>query len=430
MEQMKTLARFQIRKSDASVDRALRGLALEAYRFVPYYQQLFTSAKISPSDIQSSGSLGILPITHRKSLATPPQLRFLNENASPNRLCASHTSGSTGSPTTIFLSPAERNYRRLLLFRAMRARFPRFLPRHIVDVGQATTTGSPLPPIDFGPFHLARIPGNLPLSEQVCLYKASMPDLLEGYAGCLELLAHALKEDGRPYPKPLYVMSRGETLLDHARTLLENVFDCPVADFYNAEEIGNIAWECQNRRGIFHVNTDACILELLDDQDRPVPPGIEARVIVTNLYNRTMPLLRYDTGDYAAWDSSQAFHCSCGARTPTLSAIHGRSDDFITLPDGHRVSPLVVLTTALNGCTQIDTDGTYADQVRQFQVIQEHVGKITVRVVPGLFLPRNLQEQVACEFSKLHRDLVVRIDVVDEIPLEASGKLKRIISRI
>ncbi|MFC2095568.1 phenylacetate--CoA ligase family protein [Candidatus Bipolaricaulota bacterium] len=429
MERMNRLARFRIRKSDATTDRALRFLASEAYKFVPYYRELYASAGIVPSDISSASSLAIHPITHRNSLAIPPQTRFLNENADRKRLHASHTSGSTGSPATIFLSPAERQYRRLLLFRAIRARFPHFLPHRITDIGQATTTGTPLPPFNLGPFHLTRIPGNIPMPEQVSLYMKSAPRLLEGYAGCLELLADALHEEDT-YPRPRYVISRGEVLLDQSRKLIEDVFGCPVADFYNSEEIGNIAWECRDRRGVLHVNTDACILELLDDQDCEVLPGIEGRVVITNLYNRTMPLLRYDTGDYAVWDSSKAFQCSCGAKTPTLLAVHGRADDFITMPDYRRVSPLVVLTTALNGCTQISCDGTYTDQVRQFQVIQEEIGKVIVRVVPGQLLPGDLHERLRAEFSKLHRDLEIDIETVDEIPLEASGKLKRIVSRI
>jgi len=430
MELMNNSARFQIRKSGATTDRALRFLASEAYKSVPHYRELFASAGIVPSSIGSTASLDMYPITHRKSLASPPQTRFLNENANPERLYASHTSGSTGSPATIFLSPVERQYRRLLLFRAIRARFPHFLPHRITDIGQTTTTGTPTPPFNFGPFHLTRIPGNIPVPEQVNLYMKSEPELLEGYAGCLELLANALLQEQGTYPRPRYVISRGEMLLDHSRALMEDVFGCPVASFYNSEEIGNIAWECRDRRGTFHVNTDACILELLDDQDRAVLPGIEGRVIVTNLYNRTMPFLRYDTGDYAVWDSPKAFQCSCGAKTPTLLAIHGRSDDFITLPDCRRVSPLVVLTTTLNGCTQISSDGTYTDQVRQLQVVQEEVGKVIVRVVPGQHLPKDLHDHLYAEFSKLHRDLKIDIEIVDEIPLEASGKLKRIISQV
>ena len=211
---------------------------------------------------------------------------------------------------------------------------------------------------------------------------------------------------------------------------MENVFGCPVADFYNSEEIGNIGWECRDHRGIYHVNTDACILELLDDQDCAVPPGIEGRVIVTNLYNRTMPIIRYDSGDYATWHRAEAVPCSCGAKTPTLSAIHGRADDFLTMPDGRRISPLVALTTALNGCTTIGFDGTYTDQVRQFQVIQEAVDEIIVRVVPGVSLPMNLHTKVHAEFRKLHPDLKIDVSIVDKIPLEASGKLRRIVSQI
>jgi len=426
---MKSMARFRTNKSPVTAIRAVRSLASEAARAVPYYRELFSSNGLALSDIDSVESLSMLPITPRKHLAQPPHTRFLHENARERHLYSSHTSGSTGTPATIFLSRVELNFRRWLLLRAIRARFPRCLPVRITDVGQMTTQKMPYLTQRFGPIRLTRVPGNIPISEQVELYVRSRPQLVEGYAGCLELLAQDLRSRKR-YPRPRWAISRGEVLTPAARELLEEVFDCPVANFYNSEEIGNMAWECRNRPNILHVNTDACMIELLDEQDAPVPPGVEGRVVVTNLYNHTMPFLRYDIGDFATWDEPNPHACSCGASTPTLSSIDGRTDDFIILPDSRRVSPLVVLTAVLNGTARVTPDGAHVAQVRQFQVVQEEIGAAHVRVVPHHTLPAGLDENIAAEFRKLHPDFIVRISIVEEVPLEHSGKLKRIICRL
>lgn len=191
-----------------------------------------------------------------------------------------------------------------------------------------------------------------------------------------------------------------------------------------------MAWDCPDRPGVLHVSTDACIIELLDERDAAVPVGVEGRVIVTNLYNRTMPFIRYDIGDHATWDNPAPHPCSCGAATPTLASIDGRTDDFIILPDSRRVSPLVVLTAVLYGLSRVTPEGAHVAQVRQFQVVQERIGEADVRVVPQDTLPSGLDERIHMKSQEMHPEFHTRISVVEAIPLEPSGKLKRIICRV
>lgn len=430
-ERMRTWVRFQTGKSPSAVGRALSHLVAEAIRHVPHYRNAFSALAGDRTD--SIEALGKLPPTSRKRLAIPPHTRFLREDAKENKLHVSQTSGSTGSPATLFFSKAELNFRRILLFRAIRARFPQCLPIRITDVGQVTAQEMPHLTHRLGPFRLTRVPGNLPMSEQVRLYSHSAPQLLEGYAGCLELLAHELLKTGNPYPRPQWLISRGEALTPTVREMLEQVFDCPVANFYNSEEVGNMAWDCPHRADVFHVNTDACILELLDEHNMAVQPGVEGRVVLTNLYNYTMPFIRYDLGDYATWDNPNPHPCSCGAVTPTLASIDGRSDDFIILPDSRRLSPLVVLTTVaqqLYGQAHVSSYETQVPQVRQFQVVQEQMGEAHVYVVAHKSLPSGLDDRIRRRFQQLHPDFQTHLSMVQAIPLDSSGKLKRIISLV
>jgi phenylacetate-CoA ligase len=142
-----------------------------------------------------------------------------------------------------------------------------------------------------------------------------------------------------------------------------------------------------------------------------------------------MPFLRYDIGDHATWDRSTPHLCTCGAATPTLASIDGRTDDFILTPDGRRISPLIVLTTVLNACARVTPEGAHVGQVRQFQVVQESQGEVEVRIVPCGPLPPRLDDRMREEFGRLHQGFRIRISILDSIPSGPSGKLKRIVSR-
>ena len=429
MRSMSRAARFRLNKGSADANLAVHLLTEGASQSVPYFRDLFSRSGLQPDSLDCVESLRILPVTPRRRLAELPYRHYLREDVNETRLCTSRTSGSTGIPVTIFRSRAELYYRRLLLARAIRARFPHCLPTRITDVGRMPRRRKPLLTQRFGPVRLTRVPGNIPISEQVGLYVDSRPQLVEGYASCLELLAQELSVRKR-YPRPRWVISRGEVLTDAARRLMVEVFECPVANFYNSEEVGNMAWECRDRPSILHVNTDACVLELLDDHDAPVPQGVEGRVVLTSLYNRTMPFIRYDIGDHATWDNQNPHPCSCGAVTPTLSSVEGRTDDYILLPDSRRVSPRVVQQTVRRGTTSETPSGTRVTHVLQFQVVQEEIGTADVRIVPRGALPERLEESVVAEFRKLHPSFLVSISIVEEVPLEPSGKLKRIIRRV
>lgn len=113
-------------------------------------------------------------------------------------------------------------------------------------------------------------------------------------------------------------------------------FGCRLAEICNCEEVGNVAWECPRTAGVMHVNSDACVLEIVDEDGRPARSGEGGRVIVTNLFNRTMPFIRYELGDRAALLPSK--RCECGYDGPSMTLVAGRSGDFIRPPSGRRVS--------------------------------------------------------------------------------------------
>ena len=111
--------------------------------------------------------------------------------------------------------------------------------------------------------------------------------------------------------------------------MIERVFEASPVDLYGLTEIGYVAWQCELRDAL-HVNAAAFLVEVLRDK-RPAAPGELGRVVVTDLRGRTVPLLRYDTGDLAV---AAAGPCACGRSTQLLGRMEGRSAGTVERGDG------------------------------------------------------------------------------------------------
>ena len=117
-------------------------------------------------------------------------------------------------------------------------------------------------------------------------------------------------------------------LHDWERRTIEEVFQCPVTNRYGCEEVSLIACECQRHDGL-HVNADGIYLEVLRPDGTPCPPGEPGMIVVTDLVNRAMPIIRYQVGDMGVLSDRQ---CPCGRGLPLLEKIEGRMADYVVTP--------------------------------------------------------------------------------------------------
>jgi len=416
------LLRFKLHKSARDIDRVLHFLVRSAWDDVAYYRDLLNRAGISPGEIRGVKDLPKLPVTTKQALVSLPSAFYLHRHADQRRCIRRNTSGSTGEPLTVYMSYAEANYRRLLLFMAIRQNMHLRLPFTIalidVRIEKEQVEG-------LGVITLIRIPGVLPTSGQVELLERYRPKIIEGQPSCLEILAEELNRRPSDTVRPELVLCRGEILHARVRKFLEEAFSAKVADYYNCEEIGNIAWECPATPGILHVNTDACIIEIVGLDGSPLPLGQEGRVIVTNLFNHTMPFIRYDLGDRGVLQMFQRQRCSCGFVGPTMTAVSGRDDDFLYLPDGRKVSPRVVATAF-----EEEPDNSLIKGVRRLQIVQEDFNRIIVKVISGADYNPNLHKIFQDRAHRLHPELRCEVEVVDHLMLEPSGKFKKVVSKV
>lgn len=181
-----------------------------------------------------------------------------------------------------------------------------------------------------------RFPVTRPLPEIIAGLNGCQPTVLMGYPSALAELA-AEADAGRLTIAPRLVVAHSEPLLPEVRRTLEAAWDVRVDNSYGTSE-GPCAYSCPNGRGM-HLADDLAIIELVDDQGDPVPPGCtSAKVYVTNLCNRTQPFIRYELSDQL---TRIAGDCGCGTVHTWIAEPVGRQDDVFVYPDGTRIHPLV-----------------------------------------------------------------------------------------
>ena len=128
---------------------------------------------------------------------------------------------------------------------------------------------------------------------------AFRPELVQGYATALDIFASFLLATGREVAAPRVVRSSAEALTAEARARIERAFRAPVRDVYGSRESTHLAAQCVH--GGFHVLGAGRVVEVVDDAGAPAGPGVPGRVLVTDLSNRAMALVRYENGDVARW---------------------------------------------------------------------------------------------------------------------------------
>ena len=419
-------ARFLIHKSSAAIDAALRSIIRSAYADVSHFRCKFDIVNITPDAIQSRRDLQRLPMTSRDQFLYRPASEYTNRNADLSRRHKSSTSGTTGIPLDIYMSPSEAAYRKLVLFHAMRRNVHFALPFRIVEVGTGLIGITRRRQARrFDPLQVHHIARSLPVEEQLERLIRARPHIITGHPSCLELVAERLHHCP-PGFAPRLVVCRGEFLRDSTHSLLQESFGCKTVDYYSCEEIGNIAWECPEDDHKLHISTDGCVVEIVDAGGAPLPPETEGLIVVTNLFNRTMPFVRYHLGDRGSLLSGGDVRCSCGYSGPSLKLLAGREDDYYWLPDGRRLSPRVI-DSLISSVLAAPGDEFYA---KRFQCIQETRETIRVLMLRADHAPGDLAAKISQAIEGIGPGITCRVEFVDEFLPSPTDKQRSIISRV
>lgn len=251
-----------------------------------------------------------------------------------------------------------------------------------------------------------------PPAAQLAWLERENPEYLLTYPSTLRWLLGERPRRGE-LTKLRQVRTIGESCPDELRALTRVRWEIPLVDLYSTQEAGNVALECPQRPGQYHVQAESVLVEVLDEAGRPAPPGELGRVVLTPLHNFAWPLLRYEVGDWA--EPGEA--CPCGRGLPVLRRIVGRQRNLAVTPDGRRYRPAIVLS----GVDDLRADAP----IRRFQVIQRAPTKVEVL----LEVERPLDhQQVGRLQTEIERAFGTRLDLavtyLDEIPLGPQGKFE------
>lgn len=258
------------------------------------------------------------------------------------------------------------------------------------------------------------------MEEILSAFESKKFNYINGYTSSIVLFAKFLKEKNilltKVCPTLKYCIVTSEMLFDDDKTLMEAVFGVPVINEYGASELDLIAFT--NREGELEVNSRTIFVEILDDLDKPVPLGNPGRIVITSLYNKAHPMIRYELGDLGVLATSSTY------KKPILEKLIGRTNDMAKLPSGKIVAGLTFyyVTKSI-----ISNDGN----VKEFIIEQTKLDTFKIQYVADKELVQ--QEKAAIQkaiLEYLEKDLKVIFERAEILKRSKSGKLKQFVSLV
>lgn len=422
---------------EASQADGLRRLREYAYAHSPFYQKFHQGLTDRPLNELPVLTKAMLMENFDK-LVTDPSIRLekVREFASGNadtqryldRYLVTATSGSSGHPGFFLFNESEwitviASFARgqewsgakvNLLRRRRMATVASISPWHMSSQVAVTVKTPSTPSI--------RIAASSPLENIVQQLDAWQPNLLIAYASMSRILAEE-QLAGRLHIAPEKVFTSSEVLTDETRRRVKAAWGDEPFNQYGATETADIAAEYKLCRRM-HVFEDLLLLEVVDQQYRPVPHGeFGTKLLVTTLFSRTQPLIRYEMNDSVRLSAEP---CSiCGLPFTFIDGVQGRMEDALSMP-GTKGGQLLIQPLVFNRVMDILP-------VSGWQVVQETDSSLTVLLsgarngIRDEAVSDAIRKELTSEGAIIP---LIKVQHVDEIPKSASGKAPLIKSNI
>lgn len=369
---------------------------------VPHYRKSLKGKRI-----RSLEDLPSLPMTRKSQVRDSPS--FVSSSFPEDALYKGYTSGSTGIPLTVYYNDYENCY-------ASALRWHFFLENGVgpFDV-QAFITyrgHSPGPLQRLGLFRRHHLSYLDPDAKNLRLLGSLKATVLTSFPSLLVPLAMRNLASESPV-RIGKAFSCSEVVTKEARSLVEKSFCCSLSDRYGSVETGTIAWECG--KGSMHICSDSAIVEIVDEHGNPEKPGEAGNVLVTPLWRRSMPFIRYKIGDRAAIGG----RCRCGRGLPVLKSLEGQSNDFLLLPSGR-----------LYLATSIGINLRYLPNILQYQTVQETRERLCVKLVLAEKSRFDEAAIISAVKSALPERMDVELELVERINNGGKRKLCDFVSKL
>ncbi len=229
---------------------------------------------------------------------------------------------------------------------------------------------------------------------------------------------------------PRVMFSSGSMIDNYSRLCIEKSFDAKLYDVYASTEAGVVGFQCL-KEPIYHINSDLIYTEFLDDNQNSVDFGQPGNIVITRLFGKGTPIIRYSgLNDIVVPINRNA---GCGLKTQMIKHIEGRAMEFIKLPNGKTIAPFHLTTipaSVMSDCNNF--------KIKQFQIIQHKIDEIEILIVIDKKL-RNIGPSVKNIIYELEKRYIekteslvkITINEVDEIDKDCrSDHMKLIISKI
>ncbi|HVU24315.1 MAG TPA: hypothetical protein VHE13_09340 [Opitutus sp.] len=314
------------------------------------------------------------------------------------------TSGSSGTPVRIHQSPERQR---------LSNNHAALLVRHLGGPLARTQLINPRGPNDPETLINVHTPVEQQLEALTSGFAVRRATGIVTYPSNALLLAQAITERNLDYGFIRRIGLISESFDAAQRAQIQRAFPrAKIWSSYSCCELGMISFECPFEPEFHHAATNLLGIEILDEAGRDCAPGEVGRLVITDYFNRDMPLIRYELGDLAAFGT-----CPCGRiDRPALQTILGKVRGCLRRRDGRRI-PFIGLSLVLR-----DVPG-----LRQFQVIQDGLEAFTIKVDATRDVGPEIRAAFAQEFGYEPR---ITLEPVTSIPRDPSGKFHFSICRV
>lgn len=255
------------------------------------------------------------------------------------------------------------------------------------------------------------------IADFVARWRREKPEVLFGHSHSLYILARYLLARRIADLRPRGIVSTSMMLLEPERTVIEEAFGCKVTDRYGCEEVGLIACECEQHRGL-HLAIEQLYVEFLRPDGTAAAAGEEGAIVITDLLNHGMPFIRYRIEDVGVPSDRR---CPCGRGLPLMERVTGRVADYLKRRDGSLVA----------GVSLVERTLTAIPGIEQLQVVQPERELIVLNVVRAPEFSPATEAALLTEFrAVLGPGITFRPEYLERIPQERSGKYRFSICRV
>jgi phenylacetate-CoA ligase len=397
---------------------ALRHLLSYAGEHVPYYRELFKRVRFDPRGVTSRGHLEALPFLTRQIVRE--RYSDLVDPAHRSTNLKKGTSGSTGVPLKFEYSMASECWRQAAKVRGYG--WAGYRPGLKTFYYWAAVSGA-RPSLKIRADRVLRREtfcdsmrqDNASRLAALALFRRIRPHVVVCYTQACALFARWILEEGLRDWDDLPVICGAEALLPGDRAVLASAFGPAIFETYGSRETMLIAAECNAHEGM-HIQEENLLVEIVRDGSQ-APPGEPGDVVVTDLHNLGMPMIRYVNGDVATL--APPGPCACGRGLARVARVDGRRADTLTDGAGNSVPGIVFHVLFSDARREI---------IRQFQAVQSDGGAVVLKVVRGREYSEDAFAAITRRFSGYLGGLPLSVEFHEVIaPHARSGKLKTVI---